>query len=258
MRMKIRYVVATCQAFSPILFNPMTGPTLKGLRTGIHPQNPKDREPSDIAKDRLPLWTDPSDGIEYIGAPTSYLFAALNGAGREVKQGKSKLATAKSSKVPSVIWIDDQFLKFGPSSDVAWIVDERRGVIPKDQIAVCLVRPMIHNWGFTTHLRFDEVFVSTETVLKLVEYAGRFMGLGDYRPDKKGPYGQFIVTKFVVDDVEFDLDKWNSEPEPEIEELAEAIGEPVEGDVGEELVGAGVEGVGNGARSGRRSTRRTK
>ena len=245
MKMKIVHLVATCQGFGDgILLNPMHEKTLEGLRTGVYEQVQKDRPVQDVANDRLPIRN--IDGVDHIGVPSTYLFAACNVAGRKVKVGKTNLATASTSMLPSIFFIKDRFLSFGPVDQVKWEVDQRRGCLPKDGTAVCLVRPLIPEWSFTVRIDIDEMVIKHEHALKVMEYAGRYAGLGDYRPGKKGPHGMFTVTKWIVNGQEFDLDKWNSvDPEPAADEPEDTGGEGGEGKGEGDLVEAGA-GGGNG------------
>ena len=43
---------------------------------------------------------------------------------------------------------------------------------------------------------FDDLRgVTEDTVIKLVETAGRKVGLGNWRPDTKGRFGRFVIEK---------------------------------------------------------------
>ena len=52
-------------------------------------------------------------------------------------------------------------------------------------------RPMFHNWS--VHVRFEWIKISRSSMANLLNYAGRFSGAGDMRPEKGGSYGMFTV-----------------------------------------------------------------
>lgn len=197
----MKTITATCESMGPLLMNPSTQDLLNTLKTGVSAPIPKDVAAEKIAERKLIM---NPNGNGRLGIPADYLFAALNGAGRRIKDGKQgKLATATSSNLPGMLWIKDEFLEFPQSA--TWVTDQRRGRIPKEGTAVNLIRPMVSGWRFEVTLEVDEDYIATDTVLKLMVIAGRFIGVGDFRPSCKGRFGQFTVTKWVVDGQEEDI-----------------------------------------------------
>ena len=193
-----------CQGISPMLQNPMTDETLDELIYGSAgkrkpPKN--DVSIQDIATKRLCLGPNGEFGI-----PANYLFAALVDAGRHVIfDKKTKLSTRESSLVPSLLSIvpdlineaGDGFIPF-QDQKVKWIADKRRGVLAANGAAVAVVRPKFPTWAFdvTVEVNLDQVAI--EKVQELFNAAGRFSGLGDFRPSKRGPFGRFNVVDFVA------------------------------------------------------------
>ena len=60
---------------------------------------------------------------------------------------------------------------------------------------VLRVRPQIDDWSLEFTLCVDES-VSPQVVKQVIEYAGVYCGLGDFRPQCSGPYGRFKVEEF--------------------------------------------------------------
>ena len=60
------------------------------------------------------------------------------------------------------------------------------------------VRPRFKNWGLEFKMEVDHSQVTIETVKKLIETAGKDVGLGTYRPAGKnvGPFGRFVIETF--------------------------------------------------------------
>ena len=77
-----------------------------------------------------------------------------------------------------------------------WRYEVRQGRNPNGGEAVCLVRPLFEEWGihFTAILDTDEL--AEDTFLRLFQLAGRRIGFCDYRPQRKGVFGMFAVTRW--------------------------------------------------------------
>jgi len=60
--------------------------------------------------------------------------------------------------------------------------------------AVC--RPMIKDWELSFQVEYDADELPFEVVKECFDYAGKRVGIGDWRPQKKGTFGRFIVTEF--------------------------------------------------------------
>jgi hypothetical protein len=52
-------------------------------------------------------------------------------------------------------------------------------------------RPEVPEWACDLALEIDTDFISPELVLELLNISGKVAGVGDYRPQKKGPFGRF-------------------------------------------------------------------
>ncbi len=201
----VRYMVSVV-GISPMLQNPMTDDTLETLIRGskgrAKPKNP-DVKIEDIAKDKLCL----SESGKF-GIPSNYLFACLVDAGRQVIfEKKSKISTRDSSLLPAFLTInaseqDNAGNGFIPFKDqnVQWIADKRRGVLksgPGGGVAVGIVRPKFMQWAFDVEIEVDLDQINLDKVRDLFVAAGRYSGLGDFRPSRKGPFGRFVTGKFV-------------------------------------------------------------
>ena len=198
----VRYLIP-CIGISPMLQNPMTDETLDELIYGsAGRRKPKATDVSiaDIAKKRLCLGPNGEFGI-----PANYLFAALVDAGRHViYDKKTKMSTRESSLIPSLLSIvpelvnevGDGFIQF-KDQKAKWIADKRRGVLAANGAAVAGGRPKFPTWAFdvTVEVNLDQIAI--EKVKEVFNAAGRYSGLGDFRPSKRGPFGRFNVADFV-------------------------------------------------------------
>ncbi len=187
---------------SPMLMNPMTDATLTMLRERKRKQVKTDWSIEDEARTKL-FATERGN----LAIPATNLLACLVNAGRKVKHGKMQLSTAETSMVPALVMIEQEFLLLngngtGVAHNPTWVADKRRGCNPADGVAVCLIRPRFNHWGFECTIQVDDSEIGADTAKKLFEVAGKFIGLGDFRPSKKGPFGRFEVKewKAISDD----------------------------------------------------------
>ena len=211
----MKRLLITCVGAYPIMMDPMTDEVLDSLATGVRVQIQKDLSHADVARKKIYRENGDKDGR--IGLPTEMLFATLVAAGRKVSyRGKTNISTAETSMLPGLLTINEDFLPF-PIPDGAtepkWTVDKRRGRL-ENGTAVCLRRPKFADWGFEVTIDFDDKEISEGKVRELFNIAGRFCGLGSFRPSCKGPFGRFAVQKLA----DITPTEWANEPAEEIEE----------------------------------------
>lgn len=58
-----------------------------------------------------------------------------------------------------------------------------------------IIRPEFTDWSCTLNIVYDASILSAEQVINLINRAGFHMGLGGYRPQCSGSYGQYEVQK---------------------------------------------------------------
>jgi hypothetical protein len=59
-----------------------------------------------------------------------------------------------------------------------------------------LHRPMLKEWELNFQVIFEEDQIPPSVLKELFDKAGKFVGLGDWRPAKKGRFGKFQVTSW--------------------------------------------------------------
>jgi hypothetical protein len=131
-------------------------------------------------------------GKLYIPGPN--IFSCLIEAGKFHKVGKSKVTTQKTSLIPAGIIVEDLMCSLGTKD---FEVDSRSVVIPATGGRIMCHRPRVDNWGLTFTLDVDETMFDPKFVRILVDDAGKKVGLGDWRPQRKGPFGRFKVAKWL-------------------------------------------------------------
>jgi len=133
-------------------------------------------------------------GNLYIPGPN--IFACIIEAGKFHKAGKSKVTTKKSSLIPAGMALLEIIC---PLETKDFEVDSRSVVIPATGGRIMAHRPRLDKWGLSFTLEVDDSMFAPELVRQIVDDAGRKVGLGDFRPDRKGPFGKFVVTGWNVE-----------------------------------------------------------
>lgn len=125
--------------------------------------------------------------------PQPNIFACIMAGGKFHKAGKSKITTQKTSLIPACVFFNETEF---PLKHDGWQVDTRAVRIPSTGGRIQRHRPMFEKWGITFSLQLDNSEMSERLLRQIVDDAGNKIGLGDFRPETKGPYGRFKVTKW--------------------------------------------------------------
>ncbi len=83
-----------------------------------------------------------------------------------------------------------------PHRNQQFEVDVRPVVVPSTRGRVARRRPVFKNWSLKFNIEYDEDELSASTIKEILDYAGTRVGIGDFRPEKGGPFGRFMVTSF--------------------------------------------------------------
>lgn len=123
--------------------------------------------------------------------PSSHLIGTLKKAGAKYQiPGQGKL-TYKNLMGSGAVIIEQDMIEHEIQT---WDVDRRPVVVQRARIIRS--RPILKEWALSFNVEFDEDEVPKEVLKELFDYAGRRVGIGDYRPGLGGPFGRFIVTSF--------------------------------------------------------------
>ncbi len=148
-----------------------------------HKGTPREQAESKLYRD--------SDGRCVMPGPN--LFASLIEAGKFIKAGKSKLSTNRSSLVPAGLAVEQIEMLIQPGK---WEVDSRAVVVPSTGGRIMCHRPRFDAWRISVDLAVDETMFGEPVVRDLVDFAGSRVGLGDFRPQRRGPFGRFKVVSW--------------------------------------------------------------
>ena len=131
-----------------------------------------------------------------VAIPQPNLFRCLIDAGKFFKAGKSKVTTQKSSLIPACVAISEIMLPVIHKEP--WTVDTRPVRIPATGGRILRHRLCFNDWGLRFTLELEQTEMSEKLLREIVDAAGRKIGLGDFRPDCKGPFGRFVVENWAA------------------------------------------------------------
>jgi len=74
------------------------------------------------------------------------------------------------------------------SMEIAEHVGKIQGKTPRK-----ILRPQFNDWCAVLPIKYDKDVFSAEQIINLIDHAGVKRGLGAYRPERRGEYGQYEV-----------------------------------------------------------------
>lgn len=123
------------------------------------------------------------------GAKSSLVAGAV---GRRVGK-RAASAFLKAGMFPIGDWVDLLDAKTEkPIQGSNYRLDLRR-VLLNGKIGIIRARPAISNWCFYVNFEMDDLLDDPKMPAAIGEIAGRMVGVGDFRPQKGGPYGRYKV-----------------------------------------------------------------
>lgn len=129
--------------------------------------------------------------------PTANLLVCITAGGKFFKAGKTKVTTLKSSLVPAAVT-----MLGGVTAEIRhehpWSVDQRPVRIPATGGRITRFRPRFDEWALSFEVELDEEIIGERLLRQIVDASGKRVGLGDFRPDCRGPMGKFRVDTWKV------------------------------------------------------------
>lgn len=169
-------------SLSPYLMNKFDE---KEADNKIRKNAPKEYKDKEECEKRLNFT---SDGKIYISS--SQVHGCLINAGKDLKI-KGKKSATYSKVFGAFVLIEPAELILSPQK---WTTDKRAVVVQKARIMRS--RPRWDKWSleFTATLMDNDI--PMEVLKEGLDNGGKYIGIGDFRPEKKGPFGRFMVTEF--------------------------------------------------------------
>lgn len=129
------------------------------------------------------------DGQIY--TPATHLIGCIGNAAKEFKIPGKRTATY-SKLVASSIGVEPFAIVHKKQK---WDTFSISAVIPATRGRAMVHRPRLTEWALAFTVSVDDG-VPEETLKNILDHAGQYVGIGDWRPQKRGQFGKFIVTKF--------------------------------------------------------------
>jgi len=125
--------------------------------------------------------------------PTTWVSGAIKTVASDYKLPGTR-KSVKSVSGGAVIPIEEK-MYFKEKFKVKDIeVDSRPVVIQRARIM--RHRARLEKWTLTCHLQIEQDILPTDDVHRILSDAGRRAGFGDYRPQRGGPFGRFLVSSW--------------------------------------------------------------
>ena len=129
--------------------------------------------------------------------PAENLMSCLIAAGVFIRlDAKRQVSTGKSTILPGFMTIMDPILMLvdpKTGKPCTWEADVRKGTNPNGGEAVAICRPRFDSWQFSAGIEIDTAEIGENAIRHLWDLAGKRIGLGDFRPSRKGIFGKFVV-----------------------------------------------------------------
>jgi hypothetical protein len=183
-KMTIAHYDVRIEGIYPLICNRFHEEAQAEATQGIHSRGEKP-SPEEDAENRL--YKGPT-GEVYFPAENlrqSFILAASrHKIGRRAATMDAAAALAVSPDAPTLIG--------------SWHVDSRAVVIPSTKGRILRHRPMFDKWAIEFRLEVNVDLFDPVLARRVVDDAGAYVGIGDFRPQRRGPYGKFHVTRWEL------------------------------------------------------------
>ena len=124
--------------------------------------------------------------------PAVYFRNAIIEASKQFKiQGKGK--STYSKLVGATVDVSPEMIELIPSEYTPFRI---AAVNPSTKGRMMVTRPRFDEWGAEFNIILSDDGVPVSVMNEIVEQAGRYVGVGDWRPQKKGMFGKFMLISF--------------------------------------------------------------
>jgi hypothetical protein len=135
------------------------------------------------------------DKTKLLWVPSSWIKGAIQSIASDYKlpgSRKSVKSVSGGAIIPGEekIYFDEKY----KIKDIE--VDSRPCVIQRARIM--RHRAKLESWSLSFELEIEDSILEPDNVHQILSDAGRRSGLGDYRPQRGGPFGRFVVTSWKL------------------------------------------------------------
>jgi hypothetical protein len=178
----------TVQGITPLLCNRFSDEAARASTDGTRGSTRGDRGTErEIAESKLYL-----DAHGKPCLPQPNVLSCIVDGGSWHKIGRKQVTTKGGSLLYSCL--DVVGLTVPIEHKAPWNVDVRPVVIPATKGRILTYRPRFDDWRLTFEIELLTEIISAKFMRAIVNDAGLKSGLGDFRPNRKGPFGKFSVV----------------------------------------------------------------
>ena len=190
------FITIEVEGIVPLITNRFTDEAAKSATDGDRGSSAAaDRgTPLEIAESKLYIGLDGKPMI-----PSPNLLRSIVDGGYFNKVGKKQLTTARSSLLYSCVGINA--VEIPIIHKQPWKVDTRPVRIPSTGGRILTHRPMFDDWRLRFEIELDTSVINVKLFRQVVDDAGSRIGLGDFRPSTKGPFGRYKVALWNIQEV---------------------------------------------------------
>jgi len=124
--------------------------------------------------------------------PGIYFRNSIVEAAKQFKiTGKGKSTYSKLAG--STIQVKEEYIPIIPGDYEAYRI---AAVNPMTRGRMMVTRPRFNKWKCKFHVQLLDDALPPSILNDLINQAGSYVGVGDWRPDKKGMFGKFMLTSF--------------------------------------------------------------
>lgn len=117
--------------------------------------------------------------------------AMVNGATFSKGKGRGSL----QKPVAACVIVSPEYVIMEPQQ---YAIDARPVVIAATKGRIVRYRPRFDNWEIGFYVEWDDTLLTEAQVRRVVDDTGSRVGLLDFRPEKKGPFGRFVVNNWEL------------------------------------------------------------
>jgi hypothetical protein len=128
--------------------------------------------------------------------PAEMILGSWSEAGRFFKNGRKQVTTDKMSQLPGAVTILSPMVVIEHKQP--WFPDSRWAINNKTGDQILNIRPCFPDWKLSFPIYLDEDMLPSKLIYDIAVHAGKAIGLGSFRPSRKGTFGKFIVAKWEV------------------------------------------------------------
>jgi len=177
----MKRVKVTVMGVTPLLMNK---PKEYEGDSNVKVNNPKIDSEEDVKAKLYAI-----DGIVY--QPATHFWRSLVNAGKDL-QVKGKGKATYSKLFGSMVQVIPEAIEHKKQNFDVFVT---RVVNPSTKGMMMCKRPRLKEWELDFELLVEEE-IPLDVLKEGLERAGKYVGVGDWRPEKKGIHGKFQVTSF--------------------------------------------------------------